>query len=191
MNLTHLGDALDHWKGSVIELIGGKRVLVVPMFTDLDHWTHEDIETYARLLHLNPYNILKKGEGDLFSANTRGSYFCNLGKGDMFLDPDTGIAPDKTAEEKHVCPSEIACLLAESKSRILLIYQHASRDKDGVREKLKLLRSTDSLEGCHVFAYDSGAASMVVISRNRERIDKARACLKSWLCGVASSRIVD
>jgi len=44
MKLAHLGDALDHWKGSVIELIGGKNLRVVPMFTDSNPWTGEQIE---------------------------------------------------------------------------------------------------------------------------------------------------
>ncbi len=191
MNRAHLGDALDHWKGSVIEVISDKKLQVVPMLTDRDQWTQEDFETYARLLHRKPEDVLKNGKGDLFSSRTRRRYFCDLGEHDLFLDPDTGIAPDEKAQEQHVRPSEIAGLISQSRSRILLIYQHASRKKDGLVEKLKLLRRAEGLRGCDIFAYDSGAVSMVVISQNRERTDKALACLKSWLGPVAATRIIE
>lgn len=189
MKLAHLGDALDHWKGSLIELIGEKRVRVVPMLTDRDGWTEQQIETYARLLHLKPKDVLKK---DIhFSSRTRRVYFCDLGEHDLFLDPDTGIASDEKAKKEHVRLSEIAGLLPESGSRMLLIYQHASRKKDGLREKLNLLQSTEGLRGCDMFAYDSGAVSMVVISQNRERSVRALARLKCWLGPVASTRIIE
>jgi hypothetical protein len=191
MKLAHLGDALDHWKGSLIEVIGDKSLRVVPMLTDRERWTEEHFEAYARLLHRKPEDVLRRAKDDLFSTRTRRNYFRDLGENDLFLDPDTGIAPDEKAQKEHISPSEIAGLLSESRSRILLIYQHASRKRDGVREKLELLRSTEGLGGCHIFAYDSGAVSMVVISQNRERTHKASACLKSWLGPVASARILE
>ena len=190
MNLSHLGDALDHWKGSLIDVIGEKNLQVVPMLTDRDRWTQERFEIYARLLHRKPEEILKKEKDDLFSSITRHGYFRDLGENDLFLNPDTGIMPDEKARKKHISHSEIAALLPESSSRILFIYQHASRNKNGVSEKLGSLRDAEGLSGCAVFAYDSGAVSMVVISRNRERADKALARLKSWLGTVASSRVI-
>ena len=190
MNLDHLGDALDYWKGSIINVIAGRGLRVVPMLTDRTRWTEEHFEAYARLLHRNPDNVLRKSNEDIFSSETRHSYFCNLGRHDLFLDPDTGIATDKKAKKEHISLSDIVALLRDSRSRMLLIYQHASRDKDGLRKKLELLRSTYGLKECCMFAYDSGAVSMVVISQNRERTDKALARLKSWL-GPASSRIVE
>lgn len=188
MNLSHLGDALDYWKGSVIEMMRDGKLQVVPMFTDLAEWAQEDIETYARLLHVEPDDILKRGKDDLFSNATRDNYFRNLGEHDLFLDPDTGIALSRKAA-RYVVPSEIIGLLPESRSRVLLIYQHASRKANGVKEKLKSLRDTECLEGCVSFAYDCGAVSMVVISRSRKRTGKILAQLK-WLSPVASRRIV-
>jgi hypothetical protein len=192
MNLDHLGDALDHWKGSLIEMICTEGVRVVPMLTDRDRWTEQHVETYARLLHLRPEDILKKGENDLFSSKTRDTYFRDVGQHDLFLDPDTGIAPDdKDAEKKHIRTSEIAGLLSATPSRMLLIYQHASRNKDGLRKKLNLLRSMEGLRGCDIFAYDSGAVAMVVISRNRERAQEALGRLKCRLGPIAAKRIVE
>ena len=117
MNRAHLGDALDHWKGSVIELIGDKKLQVVPLLTDPDRWTQENLETYARLLRRKPEDVLKSGKGDLFSSSTRHRYFCDLGEHDLFLDSDTGIAPDEKAQKQHVRPSEIAGLISQSRCR--------------------------------------------------------------------------
>jgi len=190
MNLDHLGDALDHWKGSLIELIGGKKLRVVPMFTGDKPWTEQQIEAYARLLHMRPEDVLKRG--CCFSGKTRTSYFCDLGDHDLFLDPDTGVAPDdKNAKKEHIHTSEIADLLSAAPSRMLLIYQHASRDKDGLRKKLTSLHSTEGLQGCDIFAYDSGSVSMLVISRDHERAHGALACLKCWLGPIAATRTVE
>jgi hypothetical protein len=189
MKLAHLGDALDHWKGSLIELIGGKNMRVVPMLTDHDGWTERQIKAYARLLHVKPEDVRKRDI--LFSSKTRHGYFCDLGEHDLFLDPDTGIAPDEKAKKEHIKLSEIADLIKESPPRMLLIYQHSSRKKDGFGEKLKLLRSTERLKGCHIFAYDSGSVSMVVISQDCERAHEALARLKCWLGPIASTRIVE
>jgi hypothetical protein len=189
MNLDHLGDALDHWKGSLIELICTEGVRVVPMLTDRDRWTEQHVETYARLLHLRPEDIFKKGERDLFSSKARDTYFRDLGQHDLFLDPDTGIAPDdKDAEKEHIRTSEIAGLLSAAPSRMLLIYQHASRDKDGLRKKLNSLHK--SLNGYDIFAYDSGSVSMLVITKDHERARGALDCLRCWLGPIAPARIL-
>jgi hypothetical protein len=189
MNLDHLGDALDHWKGSLIELVCPEGVRAVPMLTDRDRWTEQHIETYARLLHLRPEDILKKEESDLFSSKTRDTYFRDLGQHDLFLDPDTGIAPDdKHAEKKHIRTSEITGLLSAAPLRMLLIYQHASRDKGGLRKKLNSLHK--SLNGFDIFAYDSGPVSMLIITQDRGRADGVLDCLKCWLGPIASVRIV-
>jgi hypothetical protein len=190
MNLAHLGDALDHWKGSLIELIGGRNVRAVPMFTDEEPWTEQLIEAYARLLRIRAEDVLKRDS--CFSGKNRTSYFCDLGEHDLFLDPDTGIAPDdKKAKKGHIRTLEIADLLSAAPSRMLLIYQHASRDKDGLRKKLNSLHSTEGLQGCDIFAYDSGSVSMLVISRDHERAHGALACLKCWLGPIAATRIVE
>jgi hypothetical protein len=188
MRLDHLGDALDHWKGSVIRLVKSERLKVLPMLTDQDRWSPEDFKAYARLLGRRPQDFLRKDA--LFAKSSRAAYFRLPPRRDVFLDPDTGIASELKANEKRVKPSEIATLLKGSPSRMLLIYQHASRKKDGIRDKLGLLRSTEGLKRCHLFAYDSGAASMVFISKNKKRIQKALARLQCWLGPVARTRII-
>jgi len=154
--------------------------------TDRDDWTEQHVEASARLLRLHPRDVLKKDA--LFSSATRDAYFHDLREYDLFLDPDTGIADDRKNE--HIRPSEIARLLSESASKVLLIYQHASRKKNGFRERLNLLQSTEGLKGCEMFAYDSGSVAMVVISRDSTRLQQALARLKCWLGPTASARIL-
>jgi len=138
-------------------------------------------------MRLNPDVVVKKATQ--FSVKTRHDYFSDLGEDDLFLDPDTGIAPDEKAETQHISFSEIAGLIPEANTRMLLIYQHASRNKDGLREKLG--RLSESLGGCEMFAYDSGSVGMVVVSRNRDRVRQTLARLKCWLGPVACTRIVE
>ena len=73
---------------------------------------------------------------------------------------------------------------------MLLIYQHASHEKDGPKREAGPASKGVASEIASMFAYDSGAVSMVVISRNRNRTDKALEQLKSWFSPVASMRIV-
>ena len=63
MNLRYLGDALDHWKGSLFEFLQAERLLrdfaVDPMATDGDIWEEADFALFARLLRVNPNQILR------------------------------------------------------------------------------------------------------------------------------------
>jgi hypothetical protein len=84
---AHLGDALDHWKGSLIEVIGDKSLRVVLMLTDRDRWTEEHFEAYSRLLPRKPEGVLRKAKDNLLSSKTtRHSYFRDLGDNDLFLE---------------------------------------------------------------------------------------------------------
>jgi len=186
MNLKHLGDALDHWKGSVISLFAGPELRIVPMLTDADSWTAGHFRVYARLLGRKTKDILKRGVP--FSNITRHKYFSNLGERDLFLDPDTGVK--NKPSEKHITPADIARLLPPSCSRMLLVYQHASRKKDGVKAKLQWLRSLEGFERLHVIAYDAGPVSMIFISRHRGRSDKVWTRLRSSLGPIASARLL-
>jgi hypothetical protein len=93
MNLKYLGDALDHWKGSLFECLQFAEVLrdlaADPMAADQDQWSDADFSLYARLLHIRQEQVIRHKES-LFS---RDSYFAEIvHQGDLFLDPDTGVA---------------------------------------------------------------------------------------------------
>jgi hypothetical protein len=181
MNLKYLGDALDHWKGAVIDQMGDKEIRVVPMLTD--KWDKRHIVLYAGLLRVDRGNIVKSNV--TFSKQTRGNYFRDLGNHDLFVDPDTGVWTKTNPGSKHIGVGEIGSLLHDAPARILLIYQNRFHKKNYARAKLDDILRSNPLKGCHAFAYYAGAVSMIVVSRNHRRFNEFRSRLKKWLGPVA------
>jgi hypothetical protein len=93
MNLQFLGDALDHWKGSVFETLPQQGVLrdflVDPMASDAPKWNPADLKLFARLLRIEQHQLVNHRH-DL--CTDRAWYFAEIQpNGDLFMDPDTGI----------------------------------------------------------------------------------------------------
>ena len=93
MNLRFLGDALDHWKGSVFEGLQNSNILedfpVDAMASDIDNWRPEDWSLYAKLLRVRESQIV---EHKATLERNRKKYFDEIPiSGDLFLDPDTGV----------------------------------------------------------------------------------------------------
>ena len=113
MNLMYLGDALDHWKGSLFEFLQAEQLLrdfaVDPMATDGHFWEDTDFALFARLLRINANQILRHE----FPLVQRAPYFNEIDHaGDLFLDPDTGIQTGGNGHPaKYVKPHELAGLL--------------------------------------------------------------------------------
>lgn len=118
MNLEYLGDALDHWKGSLFEYLQSERVVrdlvVDPMATDADQWSDDDFALYACLLRVSVKQIIRHKA----LLADRSSYFAEIRQsGDLFLDPDTGVAAHGASPiAKYVKPREVAALLQSSRS---------------------------------------------------------------------------
>ena len=126
MNLKYLGDALDHWKGSLFRRLCYRNLLsdlhVDPMITDERPWTEEELSIYDRLLNLESVGKLVNSQRT-FTVQ-RQDYFNSIDhRGDLFLDPDTGIAAINITR-KHVAIKEIDFLLMKNKSRVIAVYQH-------------------------------------------------------------------
>lgn len=130
MNLTHLGDALDHWKGSLFACLEQGNALhnfaVDAMATDADPWRPSDLKLYARLLHVEPGRILPH---KAMLEENRKAYFGEIAHdGDLFLDPDTGINTScLSPARRYVKPEEVAHLLQSVSRRVVAVYQHGSR----------------------------------------------------------------
>lgn len=184
MNLTHLGDALDHWKGSMFDLMSDslRELHVVPMFTDedpADLWTPARLGVYARLLRVSTRQILLTGSR--FMHATRSQYFsdgCLDADCDLFVDPDTGIIGDDKSSPRHVRPRELAGLLPQTSERVILVYQHAFRDKDFARKTLTQVRESHHCQGVVTFAYNAGAVALVLLSRSSQRLTALQDRLK-------------
>lgn len=126
MNLRYLGDAFDHWKGSLFECLAGSGVLRAfvtdPMASDLYEWTEADYSVYARLLRIDVSLIIRHH----VTLNDRPGYFREIAhNGDLFLDPDTGVATGRVQNRhQYLYPREIRMLLDGSNDRLLMVYQH-------------------------------------------------------------------
>lgn len=190
MNLRYLGDALDHWKGSMFEHLQRADLLcnfaVDAMLTDCEVWQPDDHELYASLLRVDQSQIVEHER--LFTVE-RSDYFREIQhQGDLFLDPDTGIATGRHTL-KHVRPTEIHNLLNRQPDRILAVYQHISRRRthERIQEIVSTLeRSGPSTSCC---SYESGTVAMLFLSRNVRRVEDIRRYFEHFLGAHADRRV--
>jgi hypothetical protein len=193
LNLRFLGDALDHWKGSLFESLQSARILrnfaVDPMASDLVSWRREDFRIFARLLHVWPTQIVQHVE----NLQKRSMYFAEIShQGDLFLDPDIGIATGRVKSE-HVSPTEIRTFLDSPATRLLVVYQHVCGQKASDRVDAVLTVLQKKIGRCSWASYESSTVAMLFLSRTPERteevIDHFRGVLGSHAKGkVRSSR---
>jgi hypothetical protein len=184
MNLKHLGDALDFWKGSLLGRLkcNLNNVHILPMFTD--NWSPTNLDCYARLFRVDTPKILK--ENVLFSADARATYFDkipNLGNDDdLFVDPDIGIEPPSGGTTKHIRFNDIEKLQQNGSKRVVLIYQHSCHEDKWIKPCLdqvnKAIKNAPGLNGCHAFAYWAGYVAMIFISRDQQRVCSLTAALR-------------
>jgi len=190
MNLEYLGDAFDHWKGSLISILRPRLICpltVVPMATDAGNWTPEDWQAYRRLLHLGRADIIC----ELPFAAMRDGYFEGVSRDrDIFLDPDTGIATGN-ARRKHVEIQELNGLLNGSKNRLLMIYQHSARNNFHLRLVDIAGHVQENIQGSHFAVYECRQVAMFFISLDRKRIRDIGKALRAYLIGTANWRIWD
>jgi hypothetical protein len=189
VNSKFLGDALDHWKGSLISILSSKglvrNVTVEPMITDVTPWSKEDLKTYSRLLKLESINQICHGQSTF--SGKRDEYFDEVPKhADLFLDPDTGIATSNSGRE-HVKLLELR-KLAKS-DRVLMVYQHSARGsfhKRLLEIRDRLLRDIPNV---HCTIYECGRVAVFFISLNKARIHEIQNGLKEYLRGTAENRV--
>ncbi len=189
MNLQFLGDALDHWKGALLASLREAKALrdfaVDPMASDIDQWRQEDLHLFARLLQVTPGQVIRHGA----SLQDRAGYFAEISHaGDLFLDPDTGVATGRV-KKAHVSPSEIGQLLDASTSRLLVIYQHVR----GMSVECRVNEVMNTLEhvigvfsGC---SYESGTVAMLFVARVHARTALVAEHFEALLGRHAAGRI--
>ena len=188
MNLSFLGDALDHWKGSLFESLQKRRIvcefMVDPMASDLVDWKPGDFAILSKLLRIDRSQIISHNR----SLNDRRAYFHEIQhRGDLFLDPDTGVATGRLSV-RHVAPVEIADLL-KPPDRLLAIYQHvrAQRVSDRVDAVCTAIRAeSPEVSWC---SYESPTVAMIFLSRKPERIASVQRHLGELLGNHANGRI--
>jgi hypothetical protein len=190
LNLEFLGDALDHWKGSIFESLLQASLVrdfaVDPMASDQEVWQLGDFTLLARLLRVDRSRLIPHQVG----LADRKRYFAEIAHtGDLFVDPDTGVATGKVKKPKcYITPGEVATLL-EVPERLLLVYQHVQRQEvservDAVSHKLE--EAVPELNWC---SYESGTVAMLFLARSKQRTSAVAAHFTSVLGRHAEGRI--
>jgi hypothetical protein len=191
LNLTFLGDALDHWKGSLLESLQVARILrnlaVDPMASDLPAWKPEDFEVFARLLRINLRQIIRHE----VTLKDRRKYFDEIRHADdVFLDPDIGIATGRIRQRCcYVESNEIQRLLDGFPERLIGVYQHVRGQQ--VRSRVNcILDSLKSKIGNFSWcSYESANVAMVFLTRKAERTSQIADHFKNLLGRHVSRRI--
>src|SRR5262245_13189623 len=140
MNLHYLGDALDHWKGSIFEYLQKEKLLkdflVDPMPTDDSKWNSDDSRLFAQLLRIEERQLVRHTYS---LSQHRNRYFAEIPpRGDLFLDPDTGIKTGSVRRtECYLLPEELLEVMRAEDNRMIVVYQHVRAKK--TRERLEAI----------------------------------------------------
>ncbi len=190
VNLTFLGDALDHWKGSLFELLQKSELLtdfaVDPMAPDWPSWQPEHLNTFARLIRIDKRQIISHDA----SLWDRKAYFREINRrGDLFLDPDTGIATGRVEDiSRYVTPGEI-CSLLSYPDRLVAVYQHVRARVTAERVDEVCHAVNGNADGLHWVSYESASVAMVFFSHSESRSASVANCFRQFLGKDASRRI--
>lgn len=192
MNLCYLGDALDHWKGSLFEGLRRANLLcdfaVDRMVTDAKPWQAADCELFARLLRIEQNQVV----GHQHSlVEERADYFQEIEhQGDIFFDPDTGIATYRVKNvSQYLCPAELHDLLSQQQWRVIAVYQHirAQRTRERLEKVVSVLRRPGQPFAC--CSYESSTVAMLFFSRDLERVNNIYHHFERFLGEHATRRL--
>lgn len=192
MNLDYLGDALDHWKGSIFEGLQRDGVLkdfiVDQMATDARLWKPVDSELFVRLLRIKRFQLVSHNH-DL--CEDRAGYFAEISsKGDLFLDPNTGIKTGSVNRiADYIMPAELIAAMHKDSNRVVIVYQHirAKKTRERVAEVLAALKKKDKHFYC--VSYESGTVALLFLSRSDSRVRIIREYFDQLLGAHAKNRI--
>ncbi|MDP3001101.1 MAG: hypothetical protein Q8N47_26700 [Bryobacterales bacterium] len=195
MNLDYLGDALDHWKGSLfayLQLEGALRNFAVDaMATDLVAWSEADFCIFARLLRINGDQIVQHKESLL---RARHRYFSEITHGgDIFLDPDTGIATGGGNQikhiEKYVRPTDLALLLRSNSGRVVAVYQHVRARRTCERVDACLAAIENEIDAFGWCSYESATVAILFLCEDDVRTREIESAFKKLLGSHAKRRV--
>ncbi|MGD0275598.1 MAG: hypothetical protein ABSB79_06025 [Syntrophales bacterium] len=141
------------------------------MITDPKIWTNKQLGLYATLLNLTNNRILNYDK--IFKGAPRIKYFQSINHtGDLFIDPDTGIATGKKITPKRIFIDEIDLLLKKNSDRVIAIYQHNARGKMSDRLNEVIKHILKKIRDLYCTYYMSSNVAMIFISKNGVRIKK-------------------
>jgi len=193
MNLNYLGDSMDFWKGAVFVRLQEGGILedfaVDPMLTDAKDWHTADFHLYADLLQIRPNQILRHKST---LSEYRKRYFDEIRHaGDLYVDPDTGIAPKHAGPaENYVRIGEIHKLLNSPSTRVLCVYQHVRAKKTRARviELFAALRELNA--NIYSCSYESPNVAMLFLSLEQNRINQMKKYFRNYLGRHSDGRVL-
>jgi hypothetical protein len=192
MNSKYLGDALDHWKGSLFQRLRNEKLFdlyVEPMITDPEPWSQELINLFVKMLCLDDTSRILNS--DKTFHGDRNVYFNSIKHdGDLFVDPDTGVAIGSTITNKHIKVNEIQLLLQKNQSRIIAVYQHKMQGKnmsDTLGDVIGFI--CKNMHPLSWTSYMSAHVAMIFISEDNDRIQEIREYHRTLFRPVAVKRI--
>jgi hypothetical protein len=156
------------------------------MASDRSAWQPEDDLLFAWLLRIDKSQLIQHS----VDLTSREQYFDEIKHmGDLFLDPDTGIATGKVKNiSQYVRPSEIKRLLRDS-DRLLAIYQHVRAQAVSRRVDAVCRALNGAIDGCNWCSYESGTVAMMFLSRSRQRVVDVTTHFRRLLGGHAVGRV--
>lgn len=192
MNREFLGDAHDWLKGALFHHLKSqvlKDFAIDPMITDATAWSKGEYELYARLLRVKPAKILRR-TGTV--QTNRDRYFEELKhRGDLFLDPDTGIRTGKSSPvRKYIKPNELVELLDFAPERMVAVYQHIRAQK--ASDRLAALRTTlcGLRRNLRAAIYSSASVAVLFTGYEPRRVHEVYKELRTFLGSCAERRVM-
>jgi hypothetical protein len=158
------------------------------MASDGSAWQEEDWALFANLLRVGRAQLINHSRQ---LKTDRQAYFNEINhRGDLFLDPDTGIATGRVdGVSQYFFPKELLSLLDLEQTRIIAVYQHvrAKKTRDRLEEVIAVIRNHDAQFSSA--SYESGTVAMLFFSRNSDRVRSVVTHFQSVLGRHASGRI--
>jgi len=196
MKLTYLGDAHDHWKGSVFQYLQEGEILrnflVDSMATDASPWNTANSKLYAHLLRIEETQLVQHDRTLFQDRKSRRRYFLNIPRtGDLFLDPDRGITTGGSTHENYLRPQELFELMETEKDRLVIVYQHSAHGSK-MRERVKsvLAKLAEQKRPFACSSYESNTVALLFFSMTAERTQSVRDCFARLTHGTdAANRI--
>jgi hypothetical protein len=158
------------------------------MATDGEDWLPGDFALFADLLRIEHRQIVRH---ERRLKTERSAYFSEIGhNGDLFLDPDTGIATGKVSNRsQYVFPHELHDLLSKEPARVVAVYQHirAQKTRDRLNQVVGELTRMAAVPLAYS-SYESSTVAMLFLSRSVERVDAIHEHFLGYL-GAHSHRL--
>jgi hypothetical protein len=148
------------------------------MLSDWDEWTDDDKLHYRNALGLDVTTPIDWRNGSAYAIAVARSRITPTDDAqlDVFLDPDTGIGskmPSVTRRAEFVYTAELKQLIDENPDRVLVVYQHRTRDVDFPGDKLALLLEFDR------FACVAGNVALIFVARGSRRLANVHSRLST------------